>query len=77
MSYIVCVPHLQDGRGAVHLASEGGHATRADAEGGVWFSNRHQRQSEHLDSAWDKTLAGDESSLCAVDEFEEDCFMGY
>ena len=22
---IVCVPHLQDGRGAVHLACEGGH----------------------------------------------------
>ena len=22
---MVCVPHLQDGRGAVHLACEGGH----------------------------------------------------
>ena len=26
MSYLVCVPYLQDGCGAVHLASEGGHA---------------------------------------------------
>ena len=26
MSYVVCVPHLQDGCGALDLASKGGHA---------------------------------------------------
>ena len=26
---MVCVTHLQDGRGAVHLACEGGHANLA------------------------------------------------
>ena len=26
MSYVVCVPHLQDGRGALDWASKGGHA---------------------------------------------------
>ena len=25
MSYVVCVPHLQDGRGALDWASKGGH----------------------------------------------------
>ena len=25
MSYVVCVPHLQDGCGALHLACQGGH----------------------------------------------------
>ena len=26
---IVCIPHLQDGHGALHLASKGGHAELA------------------------------------------------
>ena len=26
MSYVVCVPQLQDGRGALDWASEGGHS---------------------------------------------------